>query len=119
MAPSSGHLLARLKGSWKRVPPKRRSIITSVIKGVITIGAFYLLFTHQIAIKDEIEVHLSDGSRVTVTAGQALVTADGREGTLEVGPHILLDSGQKVRSIRCSAGGRPRCSRYCRYSGLL
>jgi arylsulfatase A-like enzyme len=97
MAPSSGHPLARLKAAWKRLPPRRRSIITSVIKGVITIGAFYLLFTHQIAIKDEIEVLLPDGSRVTVTAGQTLMTADGREGTLQVGPHILLDSGRKVR----------------------
>jgi|GEM_PF-128825 len=97
MAPPSGHPLARLKGSWKRLPPKRRSVITSVIKAIITIGAFYLLFTHQIAIKDQIAVRLADGSRVELTAGQTLMTADGREGTLEVGPHILLDSGQKVR----------------------
>jgi arylsulfatase A-like enzyme len=97
MALSSGHPLARLKKSWKRLPPKRRSIISSVVKGVITIGAFYLLFTHQIAIKDQIEVRLADGSRITVNDGQTLMTADGREGTLEIGPHIRLDSGQKIR----------------------
>ena len=97
MAPPSAHALARLKGRWKNLPPRRRSIISSIVKGVITIGAFYLLFTHQIAIKDEIRVHLRDGARITVTAGQPLLTTDGHRGTLEVGPHIRLDSGGKVR----------------------
>ncbi len=97
MAPPSAHALARLKGRWKNLPPRRRSIISSIVKGVITIGAFYLLFTHQIAVKDEIRVHLRDGARIAVTAGQPLLTTDGRRGTLEVGPHIRLDSGGKVR----------------------
>jgi arylsulfatase A-like enzyme len=97
MAPASGNVLSRVRSRWKSLPPRRRSIISSIIKGIITIGAFYLLFTHQITIKDEIEVILRDGSQVKLTAGQALMTADGQSGTLEVGPHIRLESGEKVR----------------------
>ncbi|KPL17772.1 MAG: hypothetical protein AMJ92_11065 [candidate division Zixibacteria bacterium SM23_81] len=90
-------ILSQAGKSWKNLPARRRSIITSIIKAVITIGAFYLLFTHKIAVKDEINVVLHNQTAVKVTAGEVLSTADGQRGILEIGPQIRLDTGETVR----------------------
>ena len=97
MAIESRSLFSRMRGSWRNLPPRRRSIISGIIKAIITVGAFYLLFTHKLAVKDEIEVSLPDQGRVKVSAGEILYTADGQRGALEVGPQIRLDTGERIR----------------------
>jgi arylsulfatase A-like enzyme len=97
MEGKSGSIFSRIRSSWRKLPPRWRSIITGIIKGIITVGAFYLLFTHKIAVKDQIEVIIDDTMTVQVTKGEVLSTDDGLRGTLEVGPQIRLDSGELVR----------------------
>ncbi|MCK4271244.1 flippase-like domain-containing protein, partial [bacterium] len=90
-------ILSRMRKSWRDLPPRRRSIITGIIKVVITIGAFYLLFTHKLAVKDEIAVVLPNQTTVKVMAGETLFTTDGQQGILDIGPQIQLDNGKTVR----------------------
>jgi arylsulfatase A-like enzyme len=97
MAGESRSLLSRLRNSWRNQPSRRRSAINGIIKLIITIGAFYLLFTHKLTVKDEIEVVPPGRSAVRVMAGEVLSTTDGRQGILEVGPRIRLDSGETIR----------------------
>ncbi len=97
MAEESMSILSRMRKSWRDLPPRRRSIITGIIKVVITIGAFYLLFTHKLAVKDEIAVVLPNQTTVKVMAGETLFTTDGQQGILDIGPQIQLDNGKTVR----------------------
>ncbi len=41
-----------IKNAWRSVPPRMRSIITTVVKAVITVGAFYLLLSHKVQSED-------------------------------------------------------------------
>lgn len=97
MTEESRSPLSRIRNSWRSLSPRRRSVINGTIKAVITIGAFYLLFTHKIAVKDEIEVVLPQEQTVKVTSGEFLTTVEGQQGVLEVGPQIRLDTGEKIR----------------------
>jgi glycosyltransferase 2 family protein len=46
-----------LRDGWQRVPARGRSLITTGLKAVVTVGAFYLLLSH--------EVRTEDGTHVT------------------------------------------------------
>jgi len=37
-----------LRSSWRQLPQPLRTVITTVFKAVITVGAFYLLLTHEV-----------------------------------------------------------------------
>ena len=46
-----------IKSFWNGLNPTFRAVLTTTIKAVITVGAFYLLFTHK--------VHTDDGRHIT------------------------------------------------------
>jgi len=46
-----------LKSFWNGLNPTFRTVLTTTIKAIITVGAFYLLFTHK--------VHTEDGRHIT------------------------------------------------------
>lgn len=37
-----------LRASWNRLPPSVRSAVNTVVKAIVTVGAFYLLLTHEV-----------------------------------------------------------------------
>ncbi len=41
-----------IKNRWRSLPPRVRSIITTAVKAVITVGAFYLLLSHKVEAED-------------------------------------------------------------------
>ncbi len=96
MATNKASILSRIRSAWRNLPPRRRGIIANIIKGIITVAAFYLLFTHKLAVKDEIHVILGDETVIKVTAGEVLFASDGQRGLLETGPQIRLDSGERI-----------------------
>ncbi len=49
--------MSPVRSGWHRVPPGLRSFITTTLKAVLTVGAFYLLLAH--------EMPTADGRRIT------------------------------------------------------
>jgi len=41
-----------IRNAWLRVPPGARSAITTILKALITVGAFYLLLAHKVTTED-------------------------------------------------------------------
>lgn len=70
--------------AWRSIPPKIRAIVGLTIKAALTVGAFYLLFTHELSI---------DGQTTTVIAA-----IKDNVGTLQIAtflPFVLLAAGIK------------------------
>ncbi|MGB3976919.1 MAG: flippase-like domain-containing protein [bacterium] len=77
-----------LKELYLKIPAKIRSSMSSLIKVIVTLGAFYLLFSHQIQLLDHRPVHLEDGSTVNIVQGDRIVVG---------GTPITVISGEKGR----------------------
>ncbi|MFN7952327.1 MAG: sulfatase-like hydrolase/transferase [bacterium] len=70
-------LWGALRAAWQWLPSGLRSTITVSFKIVVTVGAFYLLFAHQIPVRDRITVNVHGGGKVEVLSGETL-TVPGR-----------------------------------------
>jgi len=81
-----------LRTSWNRLPPRLRGITTTLLKALITVGAFYLLLSH--------EVRTDDGQHMT--AFQAIVDYLPRIDAGTFWQFVLLAAGIKLIGILAS-----------------
>jgi uncharacterized protein (TIRG00374 family) len=100
-----------LKELYLRIPGRIRNIFSFMLKIVVTLTAFYFLFSHQIQLLDHRPVKLEDGSRLDVVQGdlifisnQPVTVISGEKGRREDGTVLTFKEGTSVRLMDNRSG---------------
>ncbi len=113
MAPSNQRTLwGAVRAAWRWLPAAVRSTVSVSFKAAVTVGAFYLLFAHQIPVRDRVTVNVHGAEKVEVLNGETLTVPGHGTGqvtdarTVVVGevPVHLLDGATVV--LADGRGGR-------------
>ena len=90
--PAQRTLWGAIRAAWQWLPSGVRSTITVSFKAVVTVGAFYLLFMHQIPVRDRVTVNVHGAGKVEVPSGEPLTYLGHGTGTVSDARTVLIDS---------------------------
>ncbi|MBN1550189.1 flippase-like domain-containing protein, partial [bacterium] len=89
---------------WEKLPSKLRTTVSTSIKAILTVLAFYLLLIHQVQVIDERPIEYSNGETAVIHSGQEIyigsqkaVMKTAEKAVTENGENIQLREGMWVK----------------------